>query len=144
MSRWPVEETGSNSVIPSMIPKMTAMSGSGIRCLERNSRRVTSKKSRQSTGGISDFDSAFAALRISVTVRPVQPVAARRMNEDFDFAEAGPPGVLKPAQKVGAGKFTLLRRLGGGTSDVWLARDEHRRQAAALKFLPSALTEDPN
>src|SRR5581483_10480647 len=44
MSRWPVEEMGRNSVIPSTIPSMTAVIQSGMRPLERKTPRLTSRK----------------------------------------------------------------------------------------------------
>src|SRR5881409_1652039 len=44
ISRWPVEEMGINSVIPSMIPKIMTAIQSGIGWLDGKSRRLTSAK----------------------------------------------------------------------------------------------------
>src|SRR6185503_15297176 len=41
-SKWPVEETGRNSVIPSMIPRITTTSQSGKRRLDSKGARDTS------------------------------------------------------------------------------------------------------
>ena len=53
------------------------------------------------------------------------------------------PGRLQPAQRVGGGRFVLLRRLGGGAATVWLAKDEQGGPAVALKFPPPELLADP-
>src|SRR5882762_1127144 len=44
INRWPVEEMGMNSVIPSMIPRMMTAIQSGIGCLDAKMRRLTSAK----------------------------------------------------------------------------------------------------
>ena len=49
---------------------------------------------------------------------------------------------LHPSQKVGGGRYVLLRRLGGEVSVVWLAREEDNGRSVALKFLPPAMTRD--
>ena len=52
------------------------------------------------------------------------------------------PARLHPSQKVGGGRYVLLRRLGGETSAVWLAREEVNGRVVALKFLPPAMTQN--
>src|SRR5262245_46424591 len=44
ISKWPVEETGMNSVRPSTIPRITTAIQSGIGCLESKIHRMTSAK----------------------------------------------------------------------------------------------------
>ena len=56
--------------------------------------------------------------------------------------DGNPPAGLHPSQKVGGGRYVLLRRLGGETSAVWLAREEAKGRAVALKFLPPAMTQN--
>src|SRR5579884_634819 len=48
INKWPVDEIGRNSVIPSMIPRMTILNHKGgIRTLEAKTKQKTSRKSFQ-------------------------------------------------------------------------------------------------
>ncbi len=46
MTRWPVEETGKNSVSPSIIPRTKTVNQSGMECLDAKKRFNASGKSR--------------------------------------------------------------------------------------------------
>src|SRR5438445_11087353 len=65
-------------------------------------------------------------------------------NDPVSSFGSGLHGVLAVGARVGAARYILKRKLGKGEcSEVWLARDIKREQEVALKFLPSALVQDP-
>ena len=60
------------------------------------------------------------------------------------FSDALHGGTVVGA-RVGGARYILRRKLGrGACTEVWLARDVKMEHEAALKFLPTALVQDPH
>ena len=53
------------------------------------------------------------------------------------------PSLYIPGDMIGGGRYSLIREIGrGGGGVVWLAQDEHLKQAVAIKRLPPELAND--